>query len=76
MPPTANIAIYVADADAAKWLVFQQHYDTFDILVNSGVFNVRNGSVSLHFDREGVLKTINRADLLYSERYAGVENRP
>lgn len=69
-----KVAVYVADEDVSKWMLFQQYYSPFSVLVSAGVFSVRNGSVSLHFDREGVLKTINRADILYSERYG--DNTP
>lgn len=64
-----NIAIYLPDAEAAKWLVFQEHYEVFTILQESGVFQVRNGSVVLHFDPYGVLQAVNRADFLYSKKH-------
>lgn len=64
-----DIAVYIPDAEATKWLLFQQHYEIFAILLESGVFNVRNGSVALHFDPQGVLQAVNRADFLYSKKH-------
>lgn len=64
-----KIAIYVLDADAAKFLLFQEHYDTFSLLLNKGVFNQKNAAVTLHFDHNGSLATIQRADVLYSSRH-------
>jgi len=64
-----NIPVYMPDADAAKFLLFQEHYDAFCLLVDSGVFNVRNGSVTIHMDNDSSIKAINRLDVLYSHRH-------
>jgi hypothetical protein len=64
-----KIPIYIADAEAEKFLLFQQHYETFALLLDNGVFDVRNGSVTIHFDNKGILKAINRSDVLYSSRH-------
>ena len=66
---TEPIAIYVPDEEAKKFLEFQEHYDVFMLLLNSGVFDVRNGSVVLHMDKNGSIKAINRSDVLYSARH-------
>jgi hypothetical protein len=66
---TEKIAIYVPDAEAKMFLLFQEHFDQFNLMVNSGVFDVRNGSVTLHMDKNGSIKTINRSDVLYSARH-------
>lgn len=63
------IPIFIPNAEAAKFLLFQRYYDTFMLMLDNNVFNVSNGSVTLHFDKKGVLKTINRADVLYSSRH-------
>ncbi len=64
-----QIAIYVPDEEARKFLQFQEHYDEFCLLLESGVFDVRNGSVTLHMDKQGAIKAINRSDVLYSARH-------
>jgi len=64
-----KIPIYIADDEAVKFLLFQEYYETFMVLINSRVFDVRNGSVTLNFDKNGTLKTINRSDILYSYRH-------
>jgi len=63
------IAIYIPDEDAKKFLLFQEYYDVFTMMVEHGAFGVRNGSVTMHFDKKGSLKAINRADILYSARF-------
>lgn len=64
-----EVAVYMPDEQATQFLLFQEHYDKIAILVKSGAFNVRNGSVVLHFSPEGELKAVNRADYLYSQQH-------
>tara|TARA_R110000868_G_scaffold9825_1_gene48328 strand:- start:141 stop:344 length:204 start_codon:yes stop_codon:yes gene_type:complete len=64
-----KIAIYVPDAEAKMFLKFQEYYDTFCLLEEHGVFEVRNGSVTMHMDKFGAIKAINRSDILYSSRH-------
>lgn len=68
MEKNINIAIYLPDEEAKKFLLFQQYHDVFLILLQSGVFDIRNGSVALHFDQFGSLNLIQRADTLYNSR--------
>lgn len=70
MDQKIEVAVYLPDSEAQKWLVFQEHYTTFGILVDSGVFDVTNGSVSLHFDSQGTLQTVQRSDFLYSRKHS------
>lgn len=72
MEKKIEVAIYLPDAEAQKWLLFQQYYEPFTTLVESKVFAVRNGSVVLHFDSDGILQAINRADYLYKRGYPQV----
>lgn len=55
--------------DAKKFLLFQEHYETFNLLIKSNVFDVKNGKVELHFDSIGKLQSIHRADILYDKRF-------
>lgn len=64
-----DIAIYIQDAEAKKWLLFQEYYEPFSLLVEKEVFKQRNAAISLHFDHSGVLQTIQRADFLYSRKF-------
>jgi len=64
-----KVAIYIPDEEAKKFLLFQEYYDEFTLLVDAGVFKIRNGSAVIHFDKKGDIKAINRADILYSARF-------
>lgn len=66
-----KIPIYIADEDAQKFMLFQKHYDIFTILIDKKVFETKNGSVSLNFDRYGVLQSVQRADFLYYRKFEG-----
>jgi hypothetical protein len=65
-----EVAVYLADPDVAKWMAFQQFYDPFTLLVAADVFTQKNARISLNFDKDGILQTIQREDFLYSRRHA------
>lgn len=64
-----RIPIYVLDDEAKKFIVFQQYYKPFNILIKSNVFDQKNATILLDFDHEGELKSVRRHDILYSERF-------
>ncbi len=61
--------IFISEQEAYRWLQFQKNYETFMLLLDKGVFDIKNGSVALHFDHLGLLQTIQRADVLYSRKH-------
>ncbi len=63
-----DLALYIPDEEAQKFILFQKHYDTFMTLVESGVFDQKNGTVTIHFDAQGVIQVLQRADNLYVKR--------
>lgn len=71
MEKPLEIAIYIPNEEAKKWLLFQQHYDTFMTLVERGVFNQKSATVTLRFDHLGVLQDIHTDYLLYSRKHMG-----
>lgn len=58
------------EEDAKLFLLFQEHYATFKLLVERGVFDQKNAAVTLHFDNAGTLQVIQRADSLYSRKHS------
>lgn len=69
MKDQIEIKVFLPDADAQKWLLFQQHYDLFSLLLEKGVFDQKNAALSLHFDSNGTLQTIQRNDFVYSRKH-------
>ncbi len=45
-----QVTIYVQALDVKRWALFQEHYDPFVIMVDAGVFGIKNGNAVLHFD--------------------------
>lgn len=70
MEPMNEIKIMMTEEDARLFLLFQEHYPTFKLLVERGVFEQRNAAVTLHFDSVGTLQVIQRADSLYSRKHS------
>lgn len=67
-----EITIFLTETDAQRFKEFQLNYENFMLLVNRGVFTIKNGSAVLNFDSNGKLTTIQRADMLYN---AHIENK-
>ena len=61
---TANIIL--TDQDARLYEQFCKHYNTFKTLVDSGVFEVKDGQAVIIFDHDGVLKDINVTSKVYT----------
>lgn len=68
---TNEVTIFLIPTEAVKFRVFQEKYEVFNTLLDNGVFEVRNGSVALHFDNDGTLQLIQRADVLYRKLSTG-----
>lgn len=59
------ISIDLTNEDAELFRKFRQYQDTFEVLEEAGVFNVRNGQVVLSFDAHGTLGDIECTLKLY-----------
>lgn len=55
--------------DAALFVLFQQYYNDFGFMVQSGVFDIRNGKATLSFDESGALKNVKRELWTYANHY-------
>ena len=64
-----EVAVYIPDADATKWLLFQQYYEPFTLLAERHVFEQKNATILLDFDHLGILQNIRRNDFLYSRKH-------
>lgn len=50
-----NVTLNLTPSDAQMFLEYRKNQDAFQTLVQSGVFNVRNGQAVLSFDHVGSL---------------------
>lgn len=53
------IKIDLTEDDALLFRAFREHQENFSILYASGVFNVRSGSATLHFNIDGCLDGVD-----------------
>lgn len=58
-----RIPVYLAPLDAEAFKLFQKHYVAFKMLDSVGAFNIKAGSVTIDFDREGQIKGINKQEM-------------
>lgn len=60
--------IYLTTPEAVMFRDFQQFHETFALLCKKGVFDIRNGSATIHFGPNGEISNITRNDVLYNAR--------
>jgi hypothetical protein len=62
------IKIEITTPEAIAFRQFMQYNNNFMLLVNSGVFNINNGSATIHFGPNGEIGKIERKDNLFDIR--------
>lgn len=68
MDKVQEITIFATDETAKQFIAFQKHYDVFMLLMEKKVFEQKNATVSLDFDKFGALKAIRRNDFLFTTK--------
>jgi hypothetical protein len=63
-----QVAIYLTTPEALMFKDFQKFHETFALLVSKGVFDIKSGSATIHFDSQGEIALIERNDRLYNRR--------
>lgn len=53
------VKLELTPEDAYLFQSFREHQDNFTALLRAGVFEVRNGRVTLHFDPQGIIRTLD-----------------
>lgn len=66
---TKDITVFLTPIDAELFIKFQKHHELFKLLVDSTVFDNKNANIMLNFDNEGNIGSIERHDILYSQRH-------
>lgn len=61
-----EITIFLTPQDVELFKQFQKYHELFNLMVEKRVFDQKGAAITLHFDPQGTLKTIQRADILYS----------
>ena len=63
-----EITVFLTTPEALAFREFQKFHEIFALMCKSGVFDTTNGSITMHFDSEGMIKKIERHDSLYDSR--------
>lgn len=63
-----EVNIILTTPEAIMFRDFQQFHEVFASLVKSGVFDIKNGQATIHFDHEGNIQRIERKDDLFNAR--------
>lgn len=59
--------VYLDEDQAGKFVLFQKYFVPFNLLMESKVFDQKAATIIFKINKEGVIKSIVRTDLLYSD---------
>lgn len=59
------VSVEMTEDEASRFIAYQQYHDIFNVLLDNGVFDTKNGSVVLHFNFQGQLMKIDRNQILF-----------
>lgn len=60
-----DVTITLNPIDAALFLEFRKHQTDFMVLFNNGIFTLKNGSLTIHKDSEGLVRKIEINQVLF-----------
>ena len=63
-----TIVIKLMPEQAEKFKKFLQYNEDFNIFLEAGIFNFKNGYRVIHRDNKGILRQINSNDILYKRK--------
>lgn len=63
-----QVTIFLTTPEAIQFRNFQQFHETFALLCKAGVFDIKAGSATIHFDITGSITKVERNDRLYDTR--------
>ncbi len=66
--PDPQITIFLTPPDAELFKSYQEFHQTFALLCKSGVFDIKSGSATIHFDNLGVIQKVERHDVILDKR--------
>jgi hypothetical protein len=53
-----DTTVFLSPKDAELFKAFCEHYSDFLILKENGIFDVKNGNMTLHWNNEGILQKV------------------
>lgn len=55
-----TIAVYLSEEEATRFVAFQKRYSFIKLLDDIGAFDIKSGSVTIHFDNIGQIGSIDK----------------
>lgn len=59
-----KIPIFIPDAEAQQFILFQKHYDLFLAMEKSGALNIGYGKCVINF-KAGLVENITKEEIVY-----------
>ncbi len=63
-----KIPVYMSKEEAALFVLFMKHYDKIGYLIAEGVFDLKLGSATMHFGRDGQLNSLEKKEVKHPNR--------
>jgi len=57
--------IELTESDAGLFIEFRKYQDVFDMLMQTGVFDVKGGSVTIHFNAQGQIARVDKNETVF-----------
>lgn len=51
--------VYLTNDEARQFVTFRKHFTMVNLMESLGVFNIKDGSVEIHFDRLGQIAKVD-----------------
>lgn len=61
------ITLELTEEDARLFRLFQEHYSSIKYMLDQNCFSVARGDVTIHFDREGSISSIEKRLFSYPQ---------
>ena len=63
------IKIELSLQEAERYKEFQRHYKNMNVLLKSGFFSTKNGSIIAHFNNEGIINSLQKNETVYTNKF-------
>lgn len=60
-----QLTIFLTPIEVDLFKSFREHQTDFMLLKSNGIFDVKNGSMTIHFDAEGIVRKIETNKILF-----------
>lgn len=63
-----SVKIELTDSEAESFKEWRENQDRFEVLLSGGVFDIRSGSASIFFNKDGVITNIRKDTVSYQRK--------